>query len=207
MFDLLHGERFSGCLEGGDEILAENVAARCIVGDLLDGFLGVVWVTHESEVLPDDFFAGTLVEAGKVGVERAPALDARGVFVAEGDSCATERVRDDDFGLGADAHARARVKFGSVDFEGLARIGMMQPCGDKVFVRFVHGRNKDAAARMQFGVGCVKRSWSVIGKKPVDGRDLLFEGVRRVPVVVALGNRLRLANFLARKVGAVGRIA
>lgn len=48
-------------------------------------------------MLPDDFSAGAYVEAGEVGIERAPAFDACRVFVAEGNAGATKRVRDDDF--------------------------------------------------------------------------------------------------------------
>ena len=168
--------------------------------NFLDGVLGVVGVAHEPEMFPDDFFAGTRVEAGEVRVECSPALDAGGVFVAEGDSCATERVRDDDFGFRADAHARAREEFRGVDFEGLTRVGVVLPYLYKFAVGFAHGRHQGAAARMQFGVGVVKCAWIVIGEEVVDGGNLFFENCRRRPVVVALCNGGRLAQILFAKV-------
>ena len=119
--------------------------------DFLDGGLGVVVLAHQAEVLPDDFFARGGVEAGEVRVARAPALDACGVFVAEGDAVAAERVRDDDFGFGADAHARAREEFRGVDFEGLAGVGGVLPCGDEIVVGLAHGCHEAAAARAEPG--------------------------------------------------------
>jgi len=106
-------------------------------------------------VLPDDFFACAGVEAGEVGVERSPPLDARGVFVAVGNSGATQRVRDDDLGFGADALALARDVFRGVDFEGLAGVGEVLPTSDVVCIGFAQGRNERAAAGVQSGEGFV----------------------------------------------------
>ena len=143
---LLDGERGVAAFEGGDEVLAEDVAAGGVSGDFLHGVFGVVGVAHQAEVLPDDFFAGAGAQAGEIGVERTPAFDAGRVFVAEGDACAIERVSDDDFGFRADAHARAREEFGCVDFEGLAGVGEVLPCSDEILVGLAHGRHKGAAA-------------------------------------------------------------
>ena len=85
---LLDGKRGCAAFECGDEVLAENIATRCIVRDFLNGVLGVVRVAHEAEVLPDDFFTGANVEAGEVWIERSPAFDACRVFVAVWDVCA-----------------------------------------------------------------------------------------------------------------------
>ena len=151
-------------------------------------------------MLPDDFLAGAYVEAGEVGVERAPAFDACGVFVAEGDAGATERVRDDDFGFGADAHARACGVFRCVDFERLAGVGGVLPAGDEVCVGFAHGRNKRAASRMQLRECFVQGVRAVFCEQAVECCNLLADDFRRALVVVALGNCTCLADFFAGKV-------
>lgn len=146
-------------------------------------------------MLPDDFLAGAYVEAGKVGVECAPAFDACGVFVMEGDACATERVRDNDFGFGADAHARAGEVFGGVDFERLAGVGSVLPAGDEVCVGFAHGRNKRAAARVQLRECFVQGVRAVFCEQAVECCNLLADDFRRRAVVVALGDSNRFLDF------------
>ena len=96
---LLDGEGSGAAFECGDKVLPKNVPAGGIVGDFLDGIFGVIAIAHQAEVLPDDFFAGAGIETGEIRIERAPAFDACRVFVTEGDACAIERVRDDDFGF------------------------------------------------------------------------------------------------------------
>ena len=120
-----------------------------------------------------------------------------------GDARATKRVRDDDFGFRADAHARARVEFGGVDFEGLARVGSVLPCGNKVAVGFAHGRNKGAAARVQAGEGLVKGFRVECYEKAVDGRELVFDDGRRRVVVVPLGKGFSPAKVLSPEVCAL----
>ena len=154
-------------------------------------------------MLPDDFPSGAYVEAGEVRVERAPALDACGVFVAEGDAGATKRVRDNDLGFGADAHARAREELGGVDFEWLAGIGMVPPCGDEILVGFAHGRNEGAASGMQLRECFVQGVRAVFFEQAVECRNLFADGFRRALVVVALGYCACFAHFFAGEVFAL----
>ena len=163
--------------------------------DFLDGVLGVVGAAHQSEVLPDNFFAGTNVKAGEVGVERAPALDAHGIFVAVRNARAVEGVCDDDLGFRADADTACGVVLGRVDFERLAGVGDVPPSGNEILVGFADGRHEHAAARMQFGEGLVEFLRVECREEVVDGRDVPFEDGRRCRVVVPLGNRGRFANL------------
>ena len=197
MFD---GKRGGAGLERCDEILPEGVAACGVVRDFLHGVLGVVAVVHQAEVLPDDLFAGAGVEAGEVGVECAPSLDARGVFVAVGDAGATQRVRDDDLGFGADALALARDVFRGVDFEWLAGVGGVLPAGGEVGIGFAQGRNEGAASRMQLRECFVQGVRAIFCEQAVECCNLFADDFRRALVVVALGDCTCLADFFARKV-------
>ena len=197
------GERGCAAFECRDEVLAEDIPAGGVMRNFLDGVLGVVGVAHEPEVLPDDLFASAGAQAGEIGVECAPALDTCGVFIAEGNVCAVEGVRDDDFGFRADADTACGEKLGCVDFEGLARVGQVSPAGGKVVVGFSHGCDECTAAWMQPGEGLVECVGLICPEECVDGRKLLFDDGRRRFVVVSLRNGFCLADFFAGKVRAL----
>ena len=198
---LLDGERGCCAFEGGNEVFADGVPACGVVGELLDGVLGVVRLAHQAEVFPDDFFAGAGAQTGEVRVECAPALDACGKFIAVRDACTVEGVRDDDFGFRADADAVCGVKLGGIDFEGLARVGQVPPRFDELAIGFTHRCDECAAARMLLGEGLVKCVWPICLEESVDGRELLLDDGLRRPVVVTLRKDLCLAEFFAREVG------